>query len=232
MTATCKEWRGTDGGLFHGLCANEFWPMASAQSNGCRLCVSPLLVEGECNACTSEIIPATYRVTLNIDGNGFGAANGFPDVGCGTTEYNREFLLYWVAGCTWQSAETELACYPSTPIVGGPYNGWRSVQCEGTFSATPVRPRVMLTIGQIATTTNLDTLFAVTAHWRTNSFASSACSVSAQGRATDCDQSVSCLFSGRTLRFNVLDPEGWANPFVTQVNGGVNITMTATVAPL
>ena len=218
---TCKQWT-IPVSQFSPLCTNEFRPVIG--TDGCPICVAPQVVQGVCSACTSLIIPRTYRVTLSIDGNG--VAGGTPDYGCGT-DYNREFLLYWVSGCLWESSEKEI--YSSCP---GASSATDAVVCTDISAYSP-RARVSLTVSTRTTSTSLDTVFTVAANWRSHAVSGYNQTVRSRGYTTDCDKSASCLFYDRSLSFNSAASAGvWANPFVGEIGGGRQLTMTATVAPL
>lgn len=220
---TCRQWvRRLD--EFMPLCTNEFFP--SLGTDGCSICVSPQIVAGVCSACGTTPVPRTYRVTLAIDGNG--AAGGTPDYGCGT-DYNREFLLYWVSGCTWESSEKEI--YSECP---SPSSGTDAVTCTTITSGWTPRARVSMVVSSRISSTGLNTVYTVTANWRTDATTGYSLynnSVSARGYAAACDKPASALFYSRSLRFNTPSTK-WANPFVNYIGGGYQLTMTASVAPL
>lgn len=114
MTTTCITWSQPDDKHFRGLCGNEFrreTPPAGVRGSDCTTCAAPIQIFGNCSSCLPAP-SAIYRVTVSL-GPGVSAA------GC-CDEYQREFLVFAVAACRWESEERELgasAGYYSLPVI-------------------------------------------------------------------------------------------------------------------
>jgi hypothetical protein len=218
---TCVTWSVVDGRHFRPLCGNllrrETDGPDVSPGGSCSICLGPKTQFGVCADCVDPPAAYAYRISMTFDGNGFGGEA--PNRGCGVL-YQREFTVFNVEPCLWESEEVEMRCQS----LG--YSAFDPVICD---TSRVSRKRVSLRILRQTAGGSNRTVYAVTANWRGGGLAAE-CSVTGRAFATkvDCREPAVGSHYSSTIRFTEFGfPSTWANPFVNQAGGGAAIRMTS-----